>query len=207
MTNERSVLPPDLTDPSMPLYRRPALLLAVAAGLCWACVLGLLLGGFDPAGSPLAAIRLIFYALMLAAGLLTFLPVQRRLRLPGLALQGCSGWFLLGYVVAFVPPPTGSLLSLPDTPVYMIAIAALYWSSAAVALPVIYALGPRLYRQRARQYDLRRARRQAREAGAFVAVCAALAGMRALTPLTLILVILILIVAELLLLSFIEVQS
>lgn len=207
MTNQRSVSPPDLADPSTPLYRRPALLLAVAAGLCWAGALGMLIGGFEPAGSPLAAVRLIFYALVLAAGLLTFVPVERRLRLPGLALQGCGGWFLLGYVAAFVPPPTGSLLSLPDTPVYLIAIAALYWSAAAVALPAIYALGPRIYRQRARQYDLRRARRQAREAGAFVALCAALAGLRALTPLTLILVVLILIVAELLLLSFIEVQS
>jgi len=207
VTDERSVTPNALAEQILPLYRRPALLLAVAAGLCWACALGMLIGGFDAGASPLAPPRLIFYALVLSASLLTFVPVERRLRLPGLARQGCGGWFLLCYVVAFVPPPTGSLLSLPDTPVYLIALAALFWSCAAVALPAIYALGPRIYRQRARQYDLRRARRQAREAGAFVAICAALAGVRALTPLTLILVVLIMIVAELLLLSFIEVQS
>src|SRR5689334_22826866 len=65
--------------------RRPALLLAAAAGLCWACAIALLLsGGLDAETEPLATQRVIFYVLVLAAGLLTFVPIQQRLGLPGL---------------------------------------------------------------------------------------------------------------------------
>lgn len=207
VTNEYTVpLVEADNDAATPLYRRPALLLAVAAGMCWASALGMLLAGLDQHAPVLSPVRLIFYTLVLAATLLTFVPIQRRLELPGLALEGCGGWFLLAYTVAFVPPPTESLLALPDTPVYLILIVALFWSVSAVALPLLYALGRRIFTQRARQYDQRRARRQAHEVGAFVALCVALAGLRALTPLAVVLVILILVVAELLLLSFIEAQ-
>ncbi len=45
------------------------------------------------------------------------------------------GSSLLLYTLAFVPPPTGWLLSLPDTPVYLIFAAALFWSASALAMP------------------------------------------------------------------------
>jgi len=188
--------------------RRPALLLAAAAGLCWAAAVGLLLT-IDLAAEPglLAPPRLIFYGLVLAAGLLTFVPTQRQLQLPGLALEGIAGSFLLLYILAFVPPPTAWLLSLPDTPVYLIFALAMFWSVSAIAIPVIHTIGKRAFRQRARQYDLRRARRQAHEAGALVALCAGLAGLRVLTPLAVAVLALILIIAELLFLSFVETET
>ncbi len=103
-----------LSPPPAPA-RRPALLAAVAAGLCWACALAALLSaGLDAEQPLLAPARVIFYALVLAAGLLTFVPFQRRLGLPGLALEGVAGSFLLLYTLAFVPPPTGWLLALPE---------------------------------------------------------------------------------------------
>jgi hypothetical protein len=188
--------------------RPPVLLLAVAAGLCWSCaILLLLLGSLDGERDLLATPRLIYYALALAAGLLTFVPVQRQLRLPGLAFEGIAGVFLLLYTLAFVPPPTGWLLSLPDTPVYAIFATAIFWSVSAIMLPLVYALGKRAFRQRARQYDLRRARRQAHEIGALAAALAALAGLRLLTPFGVALVALILIVAEMLFLSFVETNT
>src|SRR5690242_1027890 len=56
-----------------PASRRPALLLAVAAGLCWACALATLISaGLSPDLPLLAPIRVIYYALTLLAGLLTF---------------------------------------------------------------------------------------------------------------------------------------
>jgi hypothetical protein len=188
--------------------RRPALLLAVAAGLCWAAAVGLLLT-VDLAAerAVLAPPRLIFYGLALAAGLLTFVPTQRQLQLPGLALEGVAGSFLLLYTLAFVPPPTAWLLSPPDTPVYLIFALALFWSVSAVAIPLMHTIGKRAFRQRARQYDLRRARRQAHEAGALVALCAGLAGLRVLTPLAVAVLALILIIAELLFLSFVETET
>ena len=188
--------------------RRPALLLAVAAGLCWACAIALLLSGsLDGERDLLATPRLIYYALTLAAGLLTFVPVQRQLRLPGLAREGVVGVFLLLYTLAFVPPPTGWLLALPDTPVYAIFAAAVFWSVSAIMLPLVHALGKWAFRQRARQYDLRRARRQAHEVGALAAALAALAGLRLLTPFGVALVALILVVAEMLFLSFVETET
>lgn len=205
MTFEQPVRDPSATRRAP---YRPALLLAVAAGLCWACTVGLLATSvIDQTGSVLAPERVIFYVVLLAAALLTFVPAQRMLQLPGLAREGVAGSVLLGYTLAFVPPPTASLIWLPDVPVYMVFGLALFWLCSAIAMPFIYTLGQRVFRQRARQFDLRRSHRQAHEVGAVVALCAGLAGLRVLTPLFVLLVVLIVIVAELLFLSFVEAQS
>lgn len=194
----------DDADREAPTHR-PAMLLAVAAGLCWACALAMLLTLNIGANiNLLAPERLIFYVLVLAGGVLSFVPVQRHLRLPGLAFEGIAGTALLLYTLAFVPPPTGSLLSLPDLPVYLIIMLALFWSVAALAMPLTFLLGKRLFRQRARQYDTRRSRRQAHEIGALVALAAGMAGLRVLTPIGLVLLLLILVVTEMLCLAYIE---
>src|SRR5215204_1325026 len=188
--------------------RRPALLLAVAAGLCWASALALLLSAnLEATHELLAPTRVIFYALVLLAGLLTFVPFQRQLGLPGLALEGVAGSLLLLYTLAFVPSPTAWLLALPDTTVYVLLALGLFWSISAAAMPAIHALGRWAFRERARQYDLRRARRQAHELGLLAALCVGLAGLRVLTPVPVLLLALILGVAELLFLSFVETET
>ena len=204
-TEQRAKL--DLDRKAAPA-RRPALLLAVAAGLCWACALAMLLSAnLETAHELLAPVRVIFYALVLMAGLLTFVPFQRQLGLPGLALEGVSGSFLLLYTLAFVPSPTAWLLALPDTTVYVLLALGLFWSISAAAMPAIHALGRWAFRERARQYDLRRARRQAHELGLLAALCVGLAGLRVLTPVPVLLLALILGVAELLFLSFVETET
>lgn len=196
---------PTSANPHDHSARRPALLLAVAAGLCWACALATLISaGLSPDLPPLAPIRVIYYGLTLLAGLLTFVPFQRRLRLPGLAFEGVAGSFLLLYTLAFVPPPTSWLAAPPDAPVYVILALSLFWAISAAALPLVYALGQRAFRQRARQYDLRRGRRQSHEIGALAGLCVLLAGLRVLTPVPVLLLALIIAVAELLFLSFVE---
>lgn len=188
-----------------PQLRSSGLLLAAFAGLCWAGALALLfLGGVVPHSDPLAPMRVLFYILIVLAGLLTFLPAERRLGLPGLAFEGIAGSFLLLYTIAFVPPPTGWLLSPPDAPVYLILAAGVFWCCSALVMPLVYAAGRRLFHQRARRYDLRRARRQAHEIGALAALSVGLAGLRVLTPVGVILLALILVVAEFLFLSFVE---
>ena len=207
MSQPLTDLPAPETNQPLSPARRPALLLAVAAGLCWACAFAALISiGLDPSLPVFAPVRIIFYLLVLLAGLLTFVPFQRRLGLPGLAFEGVAGTFLLLYTLAFVPPPTAWLLSLPDTPVYVLLALGLFWSVSATVLPLVYALGKRAFRQRARQYDLRRARRQSHEVGALVALCSLLAGLRVLTPIPVLLLALIIGVAELLFLSFVEAQ-
>lgn len=182
--------------------------LAAAAGLCWSGAIALLLlANMHVETGFFAPQRLLFYALVLAAGLLTFVPMQLTLDLPGLALHGVGGTALLLYTLAFVPPPTDWMLALPELPVYVLLIAALFWTSTAAALPFIYAAGRRIFKQRARQNDRRRAWRQAYEIGTFVACVAALAGLRVLTWVSLLLVVSILVVAELLFLSRVEVGT
>jgi hypothetical protein len=176
--------------------------LAVGAGLCWASVAALLLlGDLRAEPGPLAPLRVLFYVAVLLAGLLTFLPIERRLELAGLTLEGVGGTALLCYALAFVPPPSGWLFSLPDLPVYLLLLLALFWSASALAMPLAYVLGRALFRARAHQLDLRRVRRQAHEAGALVALVGALAALRVLTWVSLLLLVLILVIGELLLLS------
>lgn len=188
--------------------RRVVLLLAILAGLCWAGVLTLLLWGLvDRQQSYDAPERLLYYGLALLAALLTFVPAERQFGLTGLAFEGTFGSLLLLYTLAFVPPPTGWLLSPPDTPVYALMAVAAFLSGSSVAMPLLYALGQRLFRQRARRYDARRARRQAYEVGALAALTVGLAGLRVLTPVAVALLVLIIVVVELLFLSFAETDT
>lgn len=181
------------------------LMVAGMAGVAWAIAIGmLLLSQIDQIRDPLAPLRVLFYLVALAAGVLTFLPLELRLRIPGLAFEGTIGGFLLLYTLAFVPAPTGSLLSPPDAPIYLLFAAALFWFVSAAALPAAAAIGQRLFRERARQYDLRRASRQAREVAAACAICVILAGLRVLTLPGALLVVLIVVVAELVVLSFMK---
>jgi hypothetical protein len=195
--------------PSTSLFspERWSFTLALAAGLCWSGALLLLfLANLSAEADPLAPQRLLFYVLVLTAGGLTFVPIQHGLGLPSLAFEGIGGTALLLYTLAFVPPPTGWLLSLPDLPVYMLLILALFWTSSAVVLPFMYAAGQRLFKHRARRRDVRRARRQSYEIGLLVACLVLLAALRVLSWVSLLLLLLILVIGELLLLSRIEVQ-
>jgi hypothetical protein len=185
-----------------------SLILAAAAGLCWAGALALLLfGGVGAEADPLAPQRLIFYVLGLAAPILTFAPVERAAGLHGLTVEGTVGAALLLYTLAFVPAPAGSLLELPDLPVYGLLLVALFLCGAAVTRPLIYAASLRLFRTRARAHDGRRVRRQSYELGLLLATVAALAGLRVLTWVSLLLLALALVIAELLFLSQIEAEA
>ncbi len=188
--------------------RRVVVLLAILAGLCWAGTLTLLLWGLvDRQQSYAAPERLLYYGLALLAALLTFVPAERQFGLTGLAFEGTFGSILLLYTLAFVPPPTGWLLSPPDTPIYALMAVAVFLFVSSLAMPLLYALGQRLFRQRARRYDARRARRQAYEVGTLAAMAVGLAGLRVLTPVAVVLLALIIVVAELLFLSFAETDS
>lgn len=206
--DELELAPDDAPAIAAAPQRPMDLALAVLAGLCWSGALALLLFGMldAVADAPFAPERVLFYLLTLTAAVLTFVPVQRRLNLPGLAFEGIVGTALLLYMLAFVPPPTDWLLALPDAPVYVLLALAVFWAVSAILMPLTYAAGRVLFRERARQYDRRRARRQAHEIGLLAALCVALAGLRVLTPLGIMLLALILVVVELLFLSFIDAE-
>ncbi len=181
----------------------------VAAGLAvlaWVVAIGLLVTS-SPLDGRVSSPRLLLAVAWGAAAMLTFAPVEFRLGLPGLTLQGILGWVLLGYILAFVPPPTGWLLELPDLPVYLLFFVALFFAIAAAALPLTYLLGRRMYVRRMHQLDLRRARRQAYEIGILAVALMLLAELRVLMPLTGLLVVAVFVLVETLLLSQVAPES
>lgn len=193
----------------MTVTRSPySLLIAAIAGLCWAAVLALLLfGGLTAGDDPLSLQRLLFYALGLAAPVLTFAPVERAMGLHGLTVEGTVGVALLLYGLAFVPAPRDWLLDLPDLPVYGLLIMAVFLCGAALTRPLIHAATTRFFQARARAYDGRRVRRQSYELGLLLAVAAALAGLRVLTWVSLLLLAVALVIAELLFLSQVKAEA
>jgi uncharacterized membrane protein len=151
--------------------------------------------------------RVSFLLLLLAACLLTFQPIQQHMELPRLTLEGTIGVMLLGYTLAFVPPPTEGLLWLPDLPVYALLILAVFWSSTALVLPIIYGLRQRIIKQRAQRLNVYQARRQAYEVGFMVVLVIVLAGLRLLTWSSFSLLVLVLLMVELMLLAYQRAQA
>jgi len=132
----------------------------------------------------------------LASGLV-FVPLARRLDMPGLGWQGVVGWTLLSYVVAFVPAPRGALLDLPELPSYLLLFLAVFYAVTAAAVPLTWLLARRLDDE----LRTRRARRQAYAVALLAVVVLAMAALRVLTPWAFALLVLVLILAEALLIS------
>lgn len=184
------------------------LISAAAAGLCWAAALALLIyGDLQRLGDPLALERLLYYALVLSATLLTFVPIELRFGLTGLTIEGVIGFGLLAYTVAFVPAPRGWLLDPPDLPVYVLFFAAIFLAVAAAARPFVAAISHYLFAQRARANDLRRVQRQAYEIGLFVSLAAMLAALRTLSWVSLLLLFVVFVIAELLFLACVRAET
>lgn len=138
------------------------------------------------------------------AAALTFVPIQLRMALPGIGWQSIVGWALLGYLLAFVPAPTGWLLDLPDLPVYLLLFFAMFYTVTAAMVPLTYLLGQRFYKLRIHRLDVGRARRQAYEIGLLIVVALVMAGLRVLSPITFGLLALVMLLTEALLLSQVQ---
>jgi hypothetical protein len=193
-------------DPNPPLYSEKAAwrwtpVVAGLAMVAWIVALGLLFAGDSALTNRVESPRATLAVSWAIAAVITFLPIQIRLGLPGLGWQGLVGWTLLGYVLAFVPPPTGWLLDLPDLPVYLLLFVALFFATAAATLPLTFLAGRQLYQRRMHRLDLRRARRQAYELGVLAVTLAVLAGLRVLSLMTGALLVAIFVLVETLLLS------
>ncbi len=87
-------------------WRWTPMIIGVAV-LCWIVALSLLFTGSSPVAPRLSSPRLTFVVVWVIASLFTFVPLEFRLGLPGLTVQGVTGWTFLGYILAFAPPPAG----------------------------------------------------------------------------------------------------
>jgi hypothetical protein len=171
------------------------------AVLCWIIALSMLFTGSSPVAPQLSSPRLTFAVVWAIAAAVTFVPLEFKLGLPGLTIQGVVGWTFLGYLLGFVPAPTGWLLDLPDLPVYLLFFLALFYAVSAAMLPLTVLGGRRFWAHRLLQLDMRRARRQSYELGILVVGLMALAGLRVLSPLTGLLFLAVMVLIEMLLLS------
>ncbi len=167
--------------------------------LAWLVALALLLTTPSPVEQVGFLPRLLTPLVWALAASVTFIPLQVRLALANIGWQGVVGWGLLGYLLAFVPPPTGSLLELPDVPVYLLFFLAVFYATITAVMPLIYLLGQR--KVHIQPLDLDRIRRQAYGIGLLVVAVLVMASIRVLSPLTFGLAALVLVLTEVLLLS------
>lgn len=103
---------------------------------------------FDPA-------RLLFYLLLLAAPVLTFVPLARWAHAPFYDIEATVAWATLGFVVAIVTPADPPTLAQ-----FLVCLLPLTVALATVATLVSYLVGLRVYRGDPRRNDFVRARRQ-----------------------------------------------
>lgn len=182
----------------------PSWLLGGAAAGTWLIAIALL--GVAATRSPDLPVTPVLRVLLplvwaLAAGLV-FLPLRHALDAPGLGWQGVVGWTLLGYVLAFVPAPSGALLELPELPSYLLLFLAAFYASISTALPFAWLVAQR--RLADPDQRLRRARRQATLVMLVVMATLVLAGLRVLTPWAIGLVCVALVIVELLFITQVD---
>ncbi len=193
------VLAPWETEPTKESWRDKPLVIGLAV-FAWLVAVALLLttpNQPDQIGFFSRVLTPLIWAL--AAGL-TFIPLQTRLALPDIGWQGVIGWGLLGYMLAFVPAPTGSLFELPDLPVYLLFFLAAFYATVAAVMPFFYLLGQRIYKLRVDRFDHSRAQYQAYGIGLLVVATLLMAAMRVLSLLTFSLMALIVLLIEMIVL-------
>ncbi|MBA3946925.1 MAG: hypothetical protein H0X37_20480 [Herpetosiphonaceae bacterium] len=200
--SQRRAEPPPLPQPTLPRgpwrWRWP---IAVLALLAWTGAYILLTTTFSAAVPSLGSPRRVFVLGWALASVLTFAPLQWRLALSGLTWQGVLGWTLLAFLLAWAPPPTGNLLSLPDLPGYLLLFLAIFYAAASAVTPLAFLVGRRLFSQRLQRLDARRARRQGYEAGLLAVAVLALANLSVLRWWTGLLLVIVILLLETLFLS------
>ncbi len=125
------------------------------------------------------AFRMLLPLTWATAAMIIFVPLQRRLEAPGLGWQAIVGWALLGYILAFVHAPSGSLLDLPELPSYLLLFFAAFYAVATAMVPFTWLFARR--RLDHPYLQVQRARRQAYELAALVVITMVMAALRVLT--------------------------
>ncbi|HEY0737713.1 MAG TPA: hypothetical protein VGD69_22535 [Herpetosiphonaceae bacterium] len=189
-------------EPMSGPWRAKPLVVGLAI-LGWVAAIALLMTAPDRTQAT-GLSQLLVPLIWAAAAATTFVPIQLRLALPGIGWQSMVGFGLLGYILAFVPAPSGWLLDLPDLPVYLLLFLAIFYAVSAAIVPLIYLLGQRYYKLRIHRLDVGRARRQAYEIGLLIVVSLVMAGLRVLSPVTFGLLALVIVLTEALLLSQVQ---
>jgi hypothetical protein len=130
-------------------------IVALGALLCWLMLGQLLFVERLDRLPTLSGWRLLFYALVIMAPLLTFVPVARWIRAPFYEVEAVAGWAALALVLGLVTPADPPTLAQ-----FLFFLLPLTVALATLGTLASYLAGLRVYRNDPRRYDIVRARRQ-----------------------------------------------
>lgn len=130
-------------------------IVTLGAVFSWAMLVQLVLVDDVGARSGFDLWRLMFYLVLLAAPVLTFVPLARWAGAPFFDVEAVAGWVTLGFVVAFVEPADP-----PSLAQFLLFVIPLTVALATLATLASFLVGLRVYRNDHRRYDFVRARRQ-----------------------------------------------
>lgn len=140
--------------------------------------------------------RLLYYLLLLAAPMLTFVPLARWARAPFYDVEAIASWATLGFVVALVTPADPPTLGQ-----FLLFLLPLTVALATVLTLVSYLAGLRVYRGDPRRHDFVRARRQGYLAAFVLVASMLLFSIGTLSPTSAVLLLVIAVLAEMFSLS------
>ena len=141
--------------------------------------------------APFDVLRLLFYMLLLAAPVLTFVPVARWANGPFYDIEATAGWATLGFVVAIVTPANPPTLAQ-----FLLFLLPLTVALASVTTFASYLVGLRVYRGDPRRHDFVRARRQGYLVAIVLVASMLLFSIGTLSPTSAVLLLIVVIMAE-----------
>jgi hypothetical protein len=147
---------------SIKLDRRLLWALGITSGIAWAAWVYFLfifeVGAIPSFWDPW---RIVYYVLVLLAPTLTFVPIALRLRWYFFVPYAVLGWAVLGFLLAFVPPPL-TVLTQRQSPLRVwYYFLDLFVVLTTILAPLAYIVGLRFLSSRAHQRDFVRAWREA----------------------------------------------
>lgn len=142
--------------------RRLLLVLGATAGIAWAAwVYFLFIFEVGAIPNPWDPWRIVFYALLLLAPALTFVPLALQLRWTFFAPYAVLGWAALGFLLAFVHPPLGVLSGQTSPLSVWYFFVVLFVVLTTLLAPLAHLIGLRFLTSRTHQRDTLRAWREA----------------------------------------------
>ena len=171
-------------------------IVALGALLSW-LALGQLIFVEDVGSRPvLDPVRMLCYVLLLAAPVMTFVPLARWAQAPFYDVEATAGWATLGFVVAFLTPDDP-----PSLAQFLLFLLPLTVALATLGAMGSHLVGLRVYRGNARRSDFVRARRQGYLAALVLVASMLLFSIRTLSPSSAVLLLVIAVLAEMFALS------
>lgn len=144
------------------LNRRLLWAFGITSGIAWAAwVYFLFIFEVGAIKNPWDPWRIVFYALLLLAPALIFVPMALRLRWYFFAPYAILGWVAFGFLLAFVQPPLAVLTQIGSPLQVWYFFLALFVVLTTILAPLAHVIGLRLLLSRTHQRDIVRAWREA----------------------------------------------